>query len=149
MKNLAPVAAAFAGLLFWCIILTSCSKTTDSSTIPKEQLIVGNWNINRIQLKLFYGGTFYKDTILPQTPMPVNYVKFDAAGNFEYKFNTSVADVGTYQFKGTDSVISTAAAKTYRWKILTLTDVLFTVMNTSTNPSFPGATVEAYQTLVK
>ncbi len=81
--------------------------------------------------------------------MPENYVSFAAGGNFEYRFNNPAADVGTYQFVGTDSVVSNVTSKVYRWKMLTLTDVLFTVMNTSTNPAYPGATVETYQTFVK
>ena len=149
MKNPVPAAVVIAGLFFGCIINTSCSKISDSSSIPKEQLVIGKWNINRIQLKLFYGGVFAKDTIIKQTPHPENFVKFEAGGNFEYKFNTTGSDLGTYQFKGVDSVISVSASKTYRWKWLTITDVLFTVMNTSTDPAFPGATVETYQTFVK
>lgn len=130
-------------------MIISCTKTEDTSTVPKEQLVIGKWNINRMQLRLFYGGTFLKDTIIPQTPHPENFVQFQAGGSFEYRFNTTTSDFGTYQFIGADSVISNVTTKVYRWKMLTLTNQLFTVMNTSTNPSFPGATVETYQTFVK
>ena len=149
MKNPVPAAVVIAGLFFGSIASSSCSKITDSSSTPKEQLVIGKWNINRIQLKLYYGGVFAKDKIIPQTQHPENFVRFEAAGDFEYKFNTTGSDLGTYQFKGTDSVISVSGSKTYRWKWLTLTDVLFTVMNTSTDPAYPGATVETYQTFVK
>ena len=150
MKSCVSAAMVFAGLLFLTAFNTSCSKAiADSSSKPKEQLVVGKWNINRIQLRLYYGGVFTKDTIVKQTPMPENFVKFEAAGNFEYRFNKSTSDFGTYQFVGADSVISDVVTKVYRWKMLTLTDVLFTVMNTSTDPAYPGATVETYQTFVR
>ena len=84
-----------------------------------------------------------------KTPKPENFVSFTAGGNFEYKFNTSTSDVGTYEIISADSVISYVPGKVYKWKMLTLTNVLFTVMNTSTDPAFPGAIVETYQTLVK
>ncbi len=145
-----PIPPAVIAGIFICIVLNfSCSKSEDTTTQPKEQLVQGHWNINRVQLRLYQGGTFVKDTIIHQTPMPENYVQFGAAGNFEYRFNKPGSDVGTYQFVGADSVISNVTSKIYRWKLLTLTNVLFTVMNTSTDPDHPGATVETYQTFVK
>jgi hypothetical protein len=33
--------------------------------------------------------------------------------------------------------------------MLTLTNVLFTVVNTTTDPDYPGAVVERYQTFVR
>ncbi len=149
MKNYVPVAIVFAGLFLISITNNSCTKQSDSSGLPKEQLIMGHWNINRIQLRIYYNGVFSKDTIIHQTPMPENFVDFSAGENFEYRFNVSASDVGSYHFSGADSVISSTASNVYRWKMLTLTDVLFTVMSTSTDPAFPGATVERYQTFVK
>ena len=149
MRNYTPTVLVFTGLFLMSVLHTSCKKLEDSSGQPKDQLIMGHWNINRIQLRLYYNGIFAKDTILKQTPKPENFVSFSAGGNFEYKFNTSTSDVGTYEIIGADSVISYVPGKLYRWKMLTLTNVLFTVMNTSTDPAFPGATVETYQTLVK
>lgn len=131
------------------ILTNSCTKAKDTSGIPKETLAVGKWNINRMQLRIYYAGTFSRDTIIPQTPLPENYVQFDASGGFQYKFNTANADMGTYQFVGVDSLIAISATKTYNWKWLTITDVLFTCMTTGTSPAFPGATVETYYTLVK
>lgn len=148
MKNLSAIAAVVVGSLLLLAGMISCSKTTEAPAVPNSQLVVGKWNINRMQLKLYYAGIFAKDTIIPQTPKPENFVRFDAAGNFEYRFNTSTSDNGTYQFNGADSIISTSASRTYRWKILTLYSFLFTMMNTSTSPDFPGATVETYYTLV-
>ena len=143
MKNYTPVVFIFTGLFLMC------KKLADSSGQPRDQLIMGHWNINRIQLRLYNNGVFFKDTILKQTPKPENFVSFFAGGNFEYKFNTSTSDAGTYEIVGADSVISYVPGKAYKWKMLTLTNVLFTVMNTSTDPAFPGATVETYQTFVK
>lgn len=149
MKTHVPGAIVFAGLFFLTALNISCSKTKDTVAKPKEQQVIGKWNINRVQLRLYYGGVFSKDTIIKQTPMPENFVKFEAPANFEYRFNKNTSDTGTYSFIGADSVISNVTSKVYRWKILTLTDVLFTVMNTSTDPAYPGATVETYQTFVR
>ena len=149
MKTLAPVATVFAGILLLSLFISSCSKSSNTATQPDPQMVIGKWNINRMQLRLYYGGVFSKDTIIPQTPMPENYIQFDEAGHFEYRFNNTISDAGTYHMIGIDSIISTASSKTYRWKILTLTGYLFTLMNTSTNNNaFPGAIVETYYTLV-
>ena len=147
----ANFTGAYAIALLFSIIVfsVSCSKGKDTSNTPREQLVVGKWNINRVQLRIYYSGTFFKDTIIPLTPMPENFVKFDVGNAFEYRFNKNTSDLGTYQFVGTDSVISNVTSKVYRWKILTMTDVLFTVMTTTTDPAFPGAIVENYQTFVK
>jgi len=149
MKNLYTVTVLFISIIVLSCFSFSCAKPDTSSNKPKEQQVVGSWFINRIQLKIFYNGTFYKDTIIPQTPKPKNFVQFDAASTFQYCFNSTTIQNGTYQFKGSDSVISTTPLTIYRWKMLTLTDVLFTVMNTSTDPAYPGAVVETYQTFVR
>ena len=117
---------------------------------PKEEQSIGQWNINRIQLRIYYNNVFSKDTIVPQKYLPKNFVQFDAPDAFQYCFSSTTINSGTYQWKGTDSLIATTPSKIYRWKMLTLTDVLFTVMSTSTNdPAFPGAKVETYQTFVR
>ena len=133
------------------ICLFSCTKVDNGGTDkPKETLVLGMWSINRIQQKIYYSGVFNRDTIVPAKALPKNYVKFDGATDFYYCFNSASTNSGTYQFKGADSVISTTPSKIYRWKMLTLTDVLFTVMSTSTtDPAYPGAKVETYQTFVR
>lgn len=149
MKTFIPLTAVTTAALFLCLF-TSCKKddATDHSG-PKETLIVRQWSINRIQLKLFNGSTFVKDTILKQTPKPKNFVSFGADMSFEYCFNTTTKDPGTYVFKGADSIIATAASGIYRWKLLMLTDQIFTTMTTTNNdPQFPGYKVERYYTLV-
>jgi hypothetical protein len=128
MKNLISVMVLFMGIIVFSCFISSCTKDNTNIDKPKEQQVIGTWSINRVQLKLYYGGVFFKDTIVTQTTYP-NYV--------------------TYQFTGADSVVSNVTSKIYRWKMLTLTDVLFTVMNTSTDPAYPGATVETYQTFVR
>ncbi len=148
MKNLISVMVLFMGIIVFSCFISSCTKENANIDKPKEQQVIGTWSINRVQLKLYYGGVFFKDTIVAQTSYP-NFVKFESNGSFEYKFNKPAADVGTYQFTGADSVVSNVTSKIYRWKMLTLTDVLFTVMNTSTDPAYPGATVETYQTFVR
>jgi ABC-type uncharacterized transport system substrate-binding protein len=146
MKNFYSAAILFTGIVLASCFISSCSKP-DTTEKPKEQQIIGKWYISRVQLKLYYNNVFKKDTIIKQSARPANYVMFDADKNFEYLFNSPTADVGTYKFTGTDSLISTVNTKIYRWKMLTLVDQLFTVMSTSTNdPAFPGAKVETYQT---
>lgn len=149
MKSLCTALVVFAGLLTVSVFSNSCAKADHSADLPKEQQVVGLWSINRIQLRIYTGGVFIKDTIVQQTPHPVNFVQFDAAGNIEYKFNTYTSDIGTYQFVGSDSLISNTTSQIYRWKMLTLTNVLFTVVTTTTDPSYPGSVIERYQTFVR
>lgn len=149
MKTSYSILVLIAGLFSVSVISNSCAKTDNSDDLPKEQQVVGYWSINRIQLRIYTGGVFIKDTIVKQTPHPVNFVTFDAAGNIEYKFNTYTSDVGNYQFVGVDSVISTTNTQVYRWKMLTLTNKLFTVVTNTTDPAYPGSVVERYQTFVR
>jgi uncharacterized membrane protein len=151
MKNLTTLAVLFVSIVTLSCFISSCGKKDAAATNkPKEEGVIGSWWINRIQQKIYYNGTFYKDTIIPQTAKPKNFVQFDATKDFLYCFNSTVINTGNYQFKGADSIISTTPAAIYRWKLLTLTDVLFTVMSTSTNnPSYPGAKVETYQTFIR
>lgn len=131
-------------------LFTSCEKDETAATKSKEQLIVGTWEINRIQLKIYYGGVFTRDTILKQNPRPKNYVTFGASGEFAYKWNLETLDAGSFQFKGADSIITTAIPDAHRFKLLTLTEDLLTLKNTYSNePLFPGATVEKFHTLIR
>ena len=150
MKAFLPIGAIFAFLLLFSTLNTSCKKTDTSALVPKEDLVLGKWNVNRIQLKIFSNGVFIKDTIIPQKPKPQNFVNFDANGSFEYRYNSPVSDIGNYQFVGADSVIADATTKNFRWKMLTLTKDLFTVVMTSTSDAYyPGYYVENYQTFVR
>lgn len=149
MKKFYSTLLLTAGLLSVIIVSNSCAKADHSADLPKEQQVVGTWWINRIQLRIYQGGVFLKDTIIKQTPHPTNYVKFDANGAFEYRFNTYTTDAGSYQFSGADSVIANSTPQNYRWKMLTLTNVLFTVVSKGTDPAYPGAVVERYQTFIR
>lgn len=149
MKTLFTPFLIIAGLFSLIIVLNSCAKPDHSADLPKEQQVVGKWSINRIQLKIFSGGIFIKDTIIPQQPKPENFVTFGSNGSFEYRFNTAYSDLGTYQFIGYDSLVSGSIPIAYRWKMLTLTDVLFTVVNTTSDPAYPGSVIERYQTFVR
>src|SRR5476651_1774879 len=120
MRNYTPVAIVFAVLFLLTISNTSCSKKDDGAGLTQDALIQGHWNINRIQLRLYYNGVFAKDTIIKQTPQPENFVDFSGGDGFEYRFNTSSSDIGSYQILHGDSVVSVTSGKTYRWKILTL-----------------------------
>lgn len=148
MKTLFTPFLIAVGQFSLIIVSNSCSKPDHSADLPKEQQVVGKWDINRIQLKIYTSGVFVKDTIVPQTRYP-NYVNFEAGGGFQYKFNAATPDAGTYQFIGADSLVSNSLPNSYRWKMLTLTDVLFTVVNTTTDPAYPGSVVERYQTFVR
>jgi len=149
MKTLFSALFLTAGLFSLILTTGSCAKADHSADLPKEQQVVGYWSINRIQLRIYQGGIFLKDTIVKQTPHPVNYVQFDANGGFQYKFNTYNPDAGTYQFVGADSLVSTSTPLNYRWKMLTLTDKLFTVVSKGPDPAYPGAVVERYETFVR
>ena len=149
MKTIFTALVLFACLLTVSVFTNSCAKPDHSADKPKEQQVVGKWSINRIQLKIFVNGTFIKDTILKQSPKPENYVQFEAAGGFEYRFNTNTSDIGTYEFAGGGLVVSNSSPNSYSWTMLTLTNVLFTVVSKGTDPAFPGAFVERYQTFVR
>ena len=143
-------AILIAGLFSVSAILSSCAKPDHSADLPKEQQIVGEWWINRIELNVYSGGTLMIDTILKQAPKPKNLVKFQENGGFEFRFNTTTSNIGTYQFVGSDSIVSVTPAITYRWKMLTLTNVLLTAKSTSTNnPAYPGSTVETFYTFIR
>ncbi len=138
-----------AGLLCFSTFLNSCTKADTSATLPKEQQVVGEWVINRVQLKIFQNGVFVKDTIIKSTPKPKNFVKFDADGRFEYKLNSTTSDLGTYEFGGSGTLITNSAPKSYNWTMITLTNVLFTLVSKGPDPAFPGAYVERYQTFTR
>lgn len=137
-----------AGLFSLSIFIGSCAKDT-STTLPKEQLVVGKWVINRVQLKVFQNNIFVKDTIIKSTPKPENFVRFDADGGFEYKLNSTISDIGTYEFVGAGSLVTNSAPKSFDWTMITLTDRLFTVVTKGADPAFPGAYVERYQTFTR
>jgi hypothetical protein len=149
MKTSFTSLLVMAGLCCLTVFANSCAKEDTSADLPKEQQVVGKWVINRIQLKIFVNGTFIKDTILKPKPKPENFVKFDAAGGFEYRFNTPVSDIGTYEFAGAGALATNSSPKSYNWTMLTLTDVLFTVVSKGPDPDFPGAFVERYQTFTR
>lgn len=145
MKTLSTSLVIIAGLFSIITTAGSCAKPDRSADLPKEQQIVGQWYISRLELNVYSGGILLKDSIIPQ--QPYNFVRFDAGGGFEYRFNAPASTSGTYQFTGVDSIISVTPGNTYRWKFLTLTKNLLTVSSTSTNhPSYPGATVVSYHT---
>ncbi|MGF2413316.1 hypothetical protein [Ferruginibacter sp.] len=149
MKNLIAVPVLFVSIIILSC-LSSCNKPDTSPDKPREQQVVGEWFIERIQLKIYYNNVFAKDTIIARAPKPKNFALFDASNSFAYCFNSYTTDAGTYQFKGTDSLICTTPSKIYHWKTLTLTADIFTVVSTSTNdPAFPGAKVETYQTFAR
>ena len=150
MKNLYTVSVLLFCTLITSCFISSCAKPDTSTDKPKEQQVVGEWFIERVQLRLYYNNIFTKDTIIFRAPKPKNFVNFESNLNFQYSFNTTTIQSGTYQFVGSDSLVATTPSKIYRWKMLTLTSKIFTVVNTSTNdPAFPGAKVETYQTFAR
>ncbi|MEO7307540.1 MAG: hypothetical protein ABIR78_01385 [Ferruginibacter sp.] len=150
MKTSFKAIVLAAGLFLVTLLFISCAKPDHSADLPKQQQVVGEWYINRIELNVFSGSVLIKDSILPRTPKPKNTVEFDANGGFKYQFNSTTVNIGTYQFVGNDGIVSVTPAVTFNWKMLTLTNVLFTVKSTSTNdPAFPGCTVNTYHTFVR
>lgn len=149
MKTSIKALLFAAGLIATSVILNSCAKADHSTDLPNDQQIIGKWSINRIQLKIYVNGVFIKDTILKQTPKPENFVQFQSGGGFEYRFNTATSDVGTFELTPVSKVVTNSSPQTYNWTILTLTDVLFTVVSKEPDPAYPGALVERYQTFVR
>jgi hypothetical protein len=133
----------------------SCKKTDQAVSKPKEELIVGKWSINRVQLKFFYGGILVKDSIVPPAPQPENFVSFTAAASFEYRFNKPTSDVGTYTFAGTDSIYASLGASipnltsTGKWYNQLLTVTNFNVIGRGTSTLYPGGYVDIYQSFVR
>ena len=149
MKTTYTSLIFIAGLLCVTVFIGSCAKADTSTNLPKEQQVVGEWVINRVQLKLFQNGVFIRDTIIKSTPKPKNFVRFDANGGFEYKLNSTTSDIGTYEFASASTLITNSTPKTYNWTMLTLTNVLFTVVSKGADPAFPGYFVERYQTFTR
>ena len=148
MKNF-TLHVCFVALTFSIFTLIACKKQDQEQNKPIENTI-GRWVINRIQLKIYNGNVFVKDSIMPYTAGKNFFTQLDANNSFQFSYNSSVVDNGTYVFKGQDSIIATTPSTVYRWKLLTLTDVLFTTSNVSTNnPGFPGSTVETYYTFTR
>ena len=58
MKTSFTYLFLIAGFLSLTLLTNSCSKADTGSDLPKEQQVVGKWNINRIQLKIYSGGVF-------------------------------------------------------------------------------------------
>ena len=121
MKNFLPLATVIAVLFLLGTAGSSCKKTDTEPLGSKEDLVLGKWNINRMQIRIYSGGVFLKDSIIPQTPKPDNFVNFDASGTFQYRFNVATTDNGSYLFVGADSLIGLSGTTQYRWKMLTLT----------------------------
>jgi hypothetical protein len=149
MKTTYTPVLFIAGLVFLSVFNHSCSKADTGTSLPKEQMVTGEWVINRVQLKIFQNGVFVKDTIIKSSPKPKNFVRFDANGGFEYKLNSTTSDIGTYEFAGAGTLVTNSAPKSYNWTMLTLTNVLFTVVSKGSDPAFPGAYVERYQTFTR
>jgi hypothetical protein len=149
MKTTCTSLLLIAGLCSIAILINSCKKADTGVGLPKEQAVVGEWVINRVQLKIFQNGVFVKDTIIKSTPKPKNMVRFDANGGFEYKLNSTTSDIGTYEFPGAGKLVTNSSPKSYDWTMITLTDVLFTLVSKGPDPAFPGAYVERYQTFTR
>ena len=149
MKTTYTSMLLIAGLFSLSLLSNSCAKPDHSSDLPKEQQVIGTWGINRIQLKIFQNGVFVKDSILKPSPKPKNFVQLQPDGAFEYKYNSSTSDIGTYEFTGSSELSTRSNPKSYTWTMLTLTNELFTVVSKGSDPAFPGAYVERYQTFTR
>jgi hypothetical protein len=149
MKTTYTSLLFIAALLCITVFNNSCAKADTSTSLPKEEQVVGEWVINRVQLRIYQNGVFVKDTIIKSTPKPKNFVRFEADGGFEYKLNSTISDIGTYEFGSAATLVTNSSPKTYSWTMITLTDVLFTVVSKGSDPAFPGTYVERYQTFTR
>ena len=132
MKTTYTSLILIAGLFCITVFSNSCAKADTSTGLPKEQQVVGEW-----------------DTVIKSTPKPKNFVRFDANGGFEYKLNSTTSDIGTYEFGSASTLVTNSLPKAYSWTMITLTDVLFTVVSKGSDPAFPGYFVERYQTFTR
>ena len=134
---------------FYFIILTSllfsCNKLRN---VSKKDLITADWTIHHIYIRTYQNGVLLSDTTLPNHPQPKNYINFNSNGSLEYKYNSTIAETGTWELKGDDSVYATIGTKQYKWHVELLIRTNFNVMASSTS-SAPGKVVETYQSFVK
>ena len=149
MKTTYTSLLFIAGLFCVTVSSNSCAKADTSTSLPKEEQVVGEWVINRVQLRIYQNGVFVKDTIIKSTPKPKNFVRFGGDGSFEYKLNSTTSDIGRYEFGGAATLVTNSSPKAYSWTMITLTDVLFTVVTKGPDAAFPGAYVERYQTFTR
>ena len=149
MKTTYTSLLFIAGLFCVTVFSNSCTKADTSTDLPKEQQVVGEWVINRVQLKIYQKGVFVKDTIIKSNPKPKNFVRFGADGSFEYKLNSTTSDIGTYEFGSAATLVTNSSPNAYNWTMITLTNVLFTVVSKGSDPAFPGYYVERYQTFTR
>ncbi len=98
-------------------------------------------------LRLIQITTLVKDSTLPYTPQPSNYINFNANGTLEYKFNSPTLQTGTYEFIGMDSIYAKIGGTQYRWQNLLLTTEIFNVKYTNGNA--PGTTIHTYQSFAR
>ncbi len=149
MKATYTSLCLIAGLFCITVLSNSCAKADTSTGLPKEEQVIGEWVINRVQLRLYQNGVFIRDTIIKSAPKPKNFVRFDANGGFEYKLNSTISDIGTYEFGSSSTLVTNSSPRSYSWTMITLTDVLFTVVSKGSDPAFPGYYVERYQTFTR
>lgn len=146
MKSISRLAAT---LILTSLLYTfGCKKSTVENG-TKETLILGKWNIVKVELNIYSNTTLLKDSVLPYKPQPSNYVTFNADGTLEYRFNKPSIDRGTYQFIGNDSVYATIEGTLYKWEKLLLTTQIFNVKNTQSYQPMPGTTVNTFQTFAR
>ena len=131
------------------IFLGSCSKEGIKNPVNTEKA-TGKWSFNAIRMKVYYGGTFYRDSTLPWQPVVENFIHFDGSSNVSYSFNSSEVSSGRYAMLPEDMMNMKIDGEDHDWKILLLTPTNFNIVRTVTNHNaFPGATVEIYHCFVR
>lgn len=133
-------------ILLFSSLFIGCKKGPTEAITPN--LIVGSWEIHHVYVRYYQNNTLVKDSSFLNFPQP-NYVKFNTNGSLEYRYNEPVAETGTYQLKGNDSVYGQISGKEYRWKIDLLISTNLNVQTTKTNYPAQGFRLETYQSFVK
>jgi hypothetical protein len=148
MKQRLPLlvlSSLFAASAF----LVSCSKEGIQKPVNSEKA-TGKWSFNAIRMKVYYGGTLYKDSTLPWQPVVENFINFDGSSSVSYCFNSSEVSSGRYTLLPEDLLNMKIDGEDNDWKILLLTPTNFNIVRTVTNHNdFPGATVDIYHCFVR
>lgn len=141
------IALSLASLLL--IFGSGCKKAETNAINPDR--FGGAWEINALRFSATYPDGRVRDSIVPWTPTPKNYIAFLGADRLEYQFNQPAAIIGRYAYNGYDEVTLNLGDVPQTYRVLLLTRTNFNIeRRLSSHPSFPGASfVMFYQNFVR
>lgn len=141
------IALSLATLLL--IFGSGCKKGEANAVNPDR--FGGAWEINALRFSATYPDGRIRDSIVPWTPNPKNYIAFVGANRLEYQFNQPAAIIGTYAYDGFDSLTLNLGDVPQTYRVLLLTRTNFNIeRRLASHPNFPGASyVMLYQNFVR